>query len=128
MHVHQLHADECIYDAIEDYVHTMTVRKIWIITDEKEDIDAIKEGLEERDYTVSGPHADGFVAGYQNTLLTDWDSYAADQASYLSILPALDMIVLDGITELNLCSWKKWAEVAASSGWCLKDSIIVMTT
>jgi|APGre2960657404_1045060.scaffolds.fasta_scaffold00087_17 hypothetical protein len=118
---------ENIVDAIEEYIQTVSVRKIWVLTHCINDARAIRRSLDEKDYTVAhGPMPSGlFMNGFQNTLVTDWDSYAMDQNIFRDILPSLDIIVLDGMSELNMCSWQKWVENTQAAGWKCKPAVLI---
>jgi hypothetical protein len=120
---------ENLVDVVEEYMTSVVVRKIWMLTNCVTDAEGLRTMFAGRDYTVSAsPSAStGFIDGFENTLVTDWDTYAADQSSFRAILPSLDIVVLDGISELNARSLHKWIENASSAGWPLSPHTIFIT-
>ena len=129
MKVHQVLPEEDIVDALEECLQTMSVRKIWVLTYETDDVQSIRTALINRDYTVvrgACPSVQ-FMEGFQNTLVTDWDTYAADQDVFIEILSSLDVIVLDGMSELDVGSWFRWVEKSKDRGYHLSPSIVLIT-
>ena len=124
----QVRPDETIIDALENCMQTRTVRKIWVLTNDTEDAPAIKAALLARDYTVSSGHPSSFAqASYQNTLITSWEAYASDQDSFREILPTLNIVVLDGMSELNMGAWHRWVQKARDAGWYLQRNFVLIT-
>jgi|APGre2960657373_1045057.scaffolds.fasta_scaffold01703_6 hypothetical protein len=124
MVTHHVGAHETPLEVLEEIMQSMTVRKVWVLTQHTEDIRTIKDTLMRRDYAV----ADGalptplFMSGYHNTLVTDWDSYANDQQAFACILTNLDVIVLEGMSELDQAAWSRWVE---NNGGLLSTTIVI---
>jgi len=135
MQIFGVRPDETLVGALEYHVQTKTVRMIWVLTQDDADAPSIREALANADYTVASgerpaPGREHFnTPGREhfNTLVTTWNTYAADQDEYLDILPHVDIVVLDGMTELNMCAWLKWAEKAGDAGWYLPRDVVVIT-
>ena len=125
----QVRPDETVIDVLENCMQTRSVRKIWILTSDVTDVPEISRLLTNRDYTVAPTELPGEFTknNFQNTLVTSWATYAADQDIYRDILSSLDLMVLDGMSELNMGAWHRWAEKARDAGWYLQPHMILIT-
>lgn len=126
MQIIRIGLEDTLMCALEDRVQTKNVRMTWIIAQDDADVPFIREALRREDYTVARGSRWLDNDKYFNTLVTSWSSYAADQNEYVEILPKLDIVVLDGMTELNQCAWMKWAENTGKAGWPMSDDITII--
>jgi len=126
MHIVRVGPDDTLVSALEEHVQMKNVRMIWVINQDDADTQYIRSALEDEDYTVaSGPRPTNV---HFNTLVTPWNVYAADQDEFAELLPKLDIIVLDGMTELNQLAWIKWAENIGNAGWPLSNDVSLILT
>jgi len=114
-----------VISTLEECFETMTVHKVWIITEGDDDANCIREMLEERDYSIASDAmpSPAFLGGYDNTLITDWNTYANEQDAFRCILPIVDIVMLDGISDLNYAAWRRWTELSKGAGFYMKPSV-----
>ena len=121
-------APETVWEKLEYLIHTITVRKIWWLTNSNVDVPFILRQLAEQDYTVAmDTHpCESFLNGSSNTLVTDWLTYADAQDAFRCILPSIDIVVLHDLSELDMAAWKRWAELSSHVGCRLNENAIIV--
>lgn len=114
-------------DTIEECYETMTVHKVWILTEDMDDAESLRVMMADRDYSVAGDAlpTSAFLSGFDNTLITDWETYANDQDAFRCVLPVVDIVLFEGISELNYAAWKRWAQLSEGAGFYMKPTVQV---